>query len=313
MKFELTILGTSGAVPAYGRFCSAVFLRSETTDILIDCGEGTQMQLSAAGLGMGRCSTILISHLHGDHYFGLPGLLSSLALSGRTAPLSIYSPQHLRPRIKALFELDRFPMPYELTFETFRAESLAPLLSVGDLEVETFPLRHRTPTNGYLIRERERPANIIKTKIDQYDIPWQAIAGIKEGANFILADGTAILNEELVTEAAASRSFAYCSDTLYFPELAGYVRDVDLLYHEATFLSDLEEDALKKGHSTAAQAAMTAKDAGAGQLVMGHFSTRYPDVSGHETEARTIFKKSKAARDLNRFNVPYQKRKVAAK
>lgn len=305
MKFEATILGTSGAVPSYGRFCSSVMLRTDTEDVLIDCGEGTQMQLQKAGLGMGKCNTILISHLHGDHYFGLPGLLSSLALNGRTEPLRIVSPVDLRPRINALFELDRYPMSYDVDFETIEATEPTPLVTIGDLDITAFPLRHRTPTNGYLIREKSREPNIRKEKIAEYSIPWQRIPDIKAGAAYALGDGTVIPNADLLTEAAPPRSFAYCSDTLYFPELAAYVAGTDLIYHEATFLSDLEEDALKKGHSTAAQAARVALAAGAGTLVMGHFSSRYPDVSGHEMEAREVFPNSFAAKDLYQFSVPY--------
>lgn len=305
MKFEATILGTSGAIPSYGRFCSAVMLQTDTEDVLIDCGEGTQMQLQKAGMGMGKCSNILISHLHGDHYFGLPGLLSSLALNGRTETLRIVAPLDLRPRINALFELDRYPMPYEVIFETLRASDPTPVVTVGDLEITAFPLQHRTPTNGYLIREKDRQPNIRKDKISEFAIPWQEIPAIKAGGDFLTEGGAVVPNAELLTEASASRSFAYCSDTIYFPKLADYVTGVDLLYHEATFLSDMVEDALKKGHSTAAQAATVARDAKAGQLVMGHFSSRYPDVSEHEREARRIFPNSFAARDLNQFSVPY--------
>ncbi|OAV44538.1 ribonuclease Z [Lewinella sp. 4G2] len=308
MKFEATILGTSGAVPAHGRFCSGVFFSVDGTDVLIDCGEGTQMQLQKAGFGMGKCTTILISHLHGDHYFGLPGLLSSLALNGRTQRLVIVSPLHLRPRINALFELDRYPMPYEVIFQTLEATELTPLFTVGDLEISAFPLQHRTPTNGYLIREKNRPANIRKEKITEFNIPWPAIGGIKAGDDFVSAVGQTIPNAELTVAAPPPRSFAYCSDTVYFPELAEYVSGVDLLYHEATFLADMEADALKKGHSTASQAAMTARDADAGQLIMGHFSSRYPGVREHEEEARLIFPNSYAARDLASYAVPFQGR-----
>ncbi len=305
MRFELIILGTSGAVPAYGRHCSGVFLRSETADVLIDCGEGTQFQLQAAGLGMGKVSTILISHLHGDHYFGLPGLLSSLALNGRREPLRIISPLPLRPRLEALFELDRFPMPYELTFETFVAEEPTRLPDIGDLEMTAFPLQHRVPTNGYLLREKQRPANILKEQIAAHDIPWTAIAAIKNGEDFMTTSGQLVPNQELTLPAPKPRSFAYCSDTVYFPELAEIVHGVDLLYHEATFLDDMKEDALKKGHATASQAATVARDAAAGQLIMGHFSSRYPDLSAHETEARAVFLNSHAARDLWRFEVAF--------
>lgn len=298
MRFSLTTLGTSGAVPTANRHCSAVFLRTETTDVLIDCGEGTQYQLKRAGLGMSKCSVILITHLHGDHYFGLPGLLSSLSLSGRTTPLLLVCPQHLRPRIEGMLELDRFPMRYELTFRTYEATGLDFLMDVGDLEIFAFPLRHRIPTNGYLLREKVRPANIRKEKIAEYAIPWPAIRPIKDGGDFTTPDGRVIPHAELTTPAPLPRSFAYCSDTLYFPELATYVRGVDLLYHEATFLDDMAEDATKKGHSTAKQAAMTARDAGAGRLLLGHFSTRYDHTDDHETEARAVFTRSDAARDL---------------
>ncbi|NJC25346.1 ribonuclease Z [Neolewinella antarctica] len=305
MKFEVTILGTAGAVPSHGRFCSGVVLRTETTDILIDCGEGTQMQLQNAGIGMGKCKLILITHLHGDHYFGLPGLLSSLALSGRTEPLLIISPLHLRPRINALFELDRYPMPYAVTFQTYLATEFAPVVTIDDLEVFAFPLQHRTPTNGYLVREAVRQPNIIKDRVARYAIPWQDIAAIKAGADYTTPAGELIQNDELIVAPAPPRSFAYCSDTIYFPELADYVKGVDLLYHEATFLADMEADARKKGHATAAQAATIARDAGAGQLVMGHFSSRYSDVSAHQEEARAIFPNSFAARDLNQFGVSF--------
>jgi ribonuclease Z len=305
MRFEVTILGTSGALPAYGRHCSGVFLRTEHEDVLIDCGEGTQMQLRAAGLNLGRTSTILITHLHGDHYFGLPGLLTSLALYDRQAPLTIVSPPHLRPRLAPLLELDRFNMPFPLEFRECTATDLEPLLSLKSLDIFAFPLRHRIETNGYLIREKERPPNIIKEKIEAYSIPWPSIKAIKEGGDFVLVNGQRIPHEELTTPAAPARSLAYCSDTLYFPELASYVHGADLLYHEATFLQDLEEDAHAKGHATAREAAMTAKAAGVGKLIMGHFSSRYPDVSAHEEEAREIFPNSFAAKDLWTFSVPY--------
>ena len=307
MRFQLTLLGTSGSVPAYGRHCSGVVLSTDTTDVLIDCGEGTQYQLQRAGIGPGKLSDILITHLHGDHYFGLPGLISSLALSGRRKPLRITSPEHLRPRLAALFELDRFPMPFALEFRTLHATEMTALGNVGDLEVFAFPLRHRVPTNGYLLRERPRQRNIRKNVIPEYDIPYQLIPGIKAGNDFVRPDGTVVANDLLTLPPPRSRSFAYCSDTIYFPELANHVRDVDLLYHEATFLSDMGEDATKKGHSTAAQAATVARDAGAERLIMGHFSSRYPRTEAHEAEARAVFLASDAGKDLAQYEVPFRR------
>lgn len=308
MKFELTLLGTAGGAPTAARNCSAAILRTEKTDILIDCAEGTQRQLLQAGIGMGRVSHILITHLHGDHYFGLAPLLSSLGMQGRVAPLAIISPLHLRPRLNALLELDKYDLPYELTFHTIHPDGLLQLPDVGDLEVFTFPLQHRIETNGYLLREKAREANIRKDAIERYGLPWQAIKAIKAGGGHILPNGTVIPHEELVTPAPAPRSYAHCSDTVYFPELADYVRGVDLLYHEATFLEDMAEDAAKKGHSTARDAARTARNAGVGRLVMGHYSARYDHGSGHEAEARAIFPNSDAAEDFWRFAVPFQGR-----
>lgn len=298
MRFQLTVLGTSAAVPTPQRFCSGLVLQTETTGVLVDCGEGTQLRLMDAGISMNKCKLILISHLHGDHYFGLPGLLSSLSLNGRTKPLSIVSPLHLRPRLEAMLELDRFDLSYELNFITFEATEFGHLMDIGDLEVHAFPLQHRVPTNGYLLREKARQANIRKEKIEEYEIPWPAIPAIKSGGDFTMPDGRLIPHAELTIPAAPPRSFAYCSDTVHFPELADYVRGVNLLYHEATFLHDMVDDALKKGHSTAHQAALTARDAGVGRLIMGHFSTRYESVQEHEAEARKVFPNADAARDL---------------
>jgi len=303
MRFDLTLLGTSGGAPTADRNCSAAFLRTETTDVLIDCGENTQRQLLRAGFGMGKVSHVLITHLHGDHYFGLAPLLSSLAMQGRTSPLHIISPQHLRPRLDVLLELDKYRFPFELAFTVMNPDRIVQLPDVGDLELFVFPLQHRIETNGYLLRERAREANILKDAIDEHQIPWPAIRAIKAGGDYARPDGTVILHNALTTPAAAPRSYAHCSDTIYFPELADYVRGVDLLYHEATFLSDMSEDAAKKGHSTAADAARTARDAGVGQLVLGHYSTRYDGPEGHEAEARAIFERTTAGRDFYGFSV----------
>ncbi len=310
MRFDVTILGSNGAVPTSGRHASGHFLRSETQDVLIDCAEGTQMQLQAAGLGFGRVGLVLITHLHGDHYFGLPGLITSLALNGRVHPLRIISPVGLREKLTPVLELDRWQLPFPLIFEAHEAGEFGLLTTTGELEVYSFPLRHRIPTNGYLIREKAREANILKAKIEEYRIPWASIAGIKAGAPFITPQGRVVPHAELTAPAAPPRSYAYCSDTMYFPELAGNVRGVDLLYHEATFLHDLAAEAREKGHSTAREAALIAREAGAGALVLGHFSSRYREVDSHEREARSLFPNSFAARDLYRFDVPYAARQV---
>ena len=312
MRFEVIILGSNGAVPTPERHASGHLLRSEATDILIDCAEGTQLQLQAAGTGLGRTDTILITHLHGDHYFGLPGLITSLSLQGRTTALRIISPPGLRAKLAPLLELDRWRLPFPLHFEEHAATDYRLLTTSGELDIYSFPLRHRIPTNGYLIRERSREPNIHKDKIKQYGIPWRDIPAIKGGGDYTLPTGQLVPHAELIAPAAPPRSYAYCSDTVYFEQLADYVRGVDLLYHEATFLEDMADEAQQKGHSTAKQAARVALHAGAGQLVLGHFSARYREVTAHEREAREVFANTTAARDLYRFIVPYAGRQEAA-
>lgn len=314
MRFELIILGTSGGLPTATRNCSAAMLRTETTDVLIDCGEGTQRQLLQAGLSMGRVSHILITHLHGDHYFGLPGLFSSLGMQGRKAPLTIISPQDLRPRIAPILEMDTYDPPFEVNFLTLPAtDGLLHLADLKDLELFAFPLQHRVVTNGYLLREKAREPNIRKEAIKQHNIPWPAIKVIKAGEGFTLPDGRVISHESLTIAAPPPRTYAHCSDTIYFPELVNYVKGVDLLYHEATFLDDMAEDAAKKGHSTAREAALTARDAAVGQLVMGHLSSRYENGFAHDAEARALFPNSHTAEDFWRIEVPYEGRVRAGK
>ena len=308
MRFDLTVLGSNGALPGPRRYPSGHFLRTEAQDVLIDCGEGTQMRLQQAGLGIGRVARILITHLHGDHYFGLPGLLTSLALQGRQSPLTIVSPPGLRARIAPLLELDRYGLPFPLRFAEYATTEWTCIHADAQLEIFAFPLRHRIATNGYLIREAAREPNLRKAALRRYGIPWQVMDEIKAGAGYVTPEGVHIPHEKLVTPAAPPRSYAYCSDTVAFPQLSDYVRGVDLLYHEATFLSDMQGEAAERGHSTAAQAARIARDAGAGRLLLGHFSARYATVVDHEREARRIFPRSYAVRDLQRYAVPYRGR-----
>lgn len=263
------------------------------------------MRLSQAALGLGRVDHVLISHLHGDHYFGLPGLLTSLALTGRTRPLTLVSPPGLRQRIAPLLDLDRYDLRFPLSFRELAAPSLTPVWRADDLEILAFPLRHRVPTNGYLIRETFRQPNMRKEAISLHDIPWEAIPKIKAGGDYAGPTGTVVPHAELTVPAPAPRSYGYCSDTAYFHELAEYVRGVDLLYHEATFLSDMAGEARDRGHSTAAEAARIAQAAGAGKLLMGHFSARYPRSDAHQREARKIFPAAFAVADLQRYVVPY--------
>ncbi len=305
MDFSLTILGTSAAVPAYDRFCSGQLFSTPRTTFLIDCGEGTQLQLQKAGVGHNDIAVILISHLHGDHYFGLFGLLTSWALAKRTAPLLIISPPGLQGRVEVLLELEKYLASFTIDFKTYEPKHLLPIWSSKYLEAFAFPLEHRIPTNGYLIREKPNLPNIRPAAIQLYDIPYQAIPAIKAGGDFICTDGTRIPHSVLVFPPAPPRAYAHCSDTRYLPALADCLQGVDLLYHEATFIHEDLENAIRTAHTTALEAAHLALAAGVKTLVIGHFSARYPNISVLEQEARRIFPNTYAARELMRFVIPY--------
>ncbi len=307
MRFELITLGTSGAVPAPGRFCSSQLLCTENRDYLIDCGEGAQIRFQEHGGGYSRVDRILISHLHGDHFYGLPGLLTSWALGRRTEPLYLYAPPGLEKLLRAWLSFQP-PWPYPVVFETVVPTGRTLIHRDEDVEIFAFPLRHGIATNGYLIRERQRPATIRPDRIDQYAIPYSAIPAIKAGGDLERADGTRIPNTELTHPAPPARSYAYCSDTRYFAELAEVVAGVDLLYHEATFLHELVDQAVQTLHTTAREAGQLARAAGVGRLILGHYSSRYATPEILQTEARRYFSNTRAANDGDRFAVAFQPR-----
>ncbi|MEO0628449.1 MAG: ribonuclease Z [Bacteroidota bacterium] len=312
MRFDVLILGSSAALPTADRFCSGQLLRAQSTQVLIDCGEGSLRQLQAAGASYGKISLILITHLHGDHYFGLPGLLTSLALNDRKKPLLIVSPPGLKEKVAPLLEMGKYELPFALEFqeldlpvddEPLTGEWPRHLFDHGDLGISYFPLQHRIPTAGYLLEERRRQPNIRPEQLERFQIPFSKIKEIKAGASYETADGQIIPNEELVMAAPEPRSFAYCSDTRYFPELSNWVSQVDLLYHEATFLHEMQDRAIETKHTTALEAATLAKDAQVSKLIIGHFSSRYPKEEVLVTEARTVFPETVGARELERHAV----------
>lgn len=308
MRFAVRVLGTSGAVPAHGRFCSAQVLHTETTDFLLDCGEGCQMQLQRFRIGHSRIHHLFITHLHGDHFYGLPGLLTSWALNGRSEALTIYSPEGLYPMLDALLQISRRPFPFPLRIISIPTDRSECILQTNTLGVYTVPLHHHLPTAGFLFRERPRAVNIRKAAIAEYEIPYQAIAAIKAGADYLRPDGTVIPHSDLIIEPPSARSYAYCTDTRYLPKLAGQLKGVDLLYHEATFLHELVAQAEETLHSTAQEAAQLAAAAGVGQLILGHYSSRYPDEQGHQEEAQRVFPATTAARDGDLFDLPFKSR-----
>jgi ribonuclease Z len=294
---KLTILGTSSALPTSERSPSAHVLNAHERLFLIDCGEGTQMQLRKNRIRFGKINHIFISHLHGDHVFGLYGLLSTLSLMGRKSKMHLYAPSGFENILVSHLNDFDIHLSFEIDFIPLGGKDPVLILDDKYLTVTSFPLQHRIPSFGFIFREKLLERNIIKESILKYQIPVVRIPAIKKGEDFIATDGTVIKNEEITTPHAEPLSYAYCSDTKYFKRLASFVKGVSVLYHEATFDMSKEDLAALTGHSTTLDAAKTALNAKAGRLIIGHFSGRYKDISFLVEEARTIFPETYAATD----------------
>lgn len=303
MLFRVTILGSSSALPTSERFPTAHLLNVNERFFLIDCGEGTQIQLRKYRIRLGKIHHIFISHLHGDHIFGIFGLLSSFSLLGREEPLHIFGPERLEEMILAHLKFFQNDLGFEIYFHRIQCRRPALIYEDKNIRVLSLPMVHRIPTCGFLFREQARERNILREKIGEYHIPVKEIAKIKQGADFILPDGRSIPNEELTVPPRTPRSYAYCSDTRLNKELTPLLEGVDLLYHEATFAQEDASLAHETFHSTAQQAAELATEAKAGKLIIGHFSSRYKDLSVLETQAREIFPDTTAVKDGDRFEV----------
>jgi len=303
MSFRLTILGTSSALPTSERYPTAHVLNVHERFYLIDCGEGTQMQMRRYKIRFGKIANIFISHLHGDHMFGLYGLLSTLNLMGRRETLNLYGPANLERLMNQHFTDFDIHLNYDIKFTGIEGNKQKVILDTKNITVTAFPLKHRVPAFGYLFSEKEADRKIIKEKIQEYHLSISNIAAIKKGADYTNADGTVIDNKELTIDPPAPKSYAFCSDTMYFKKLPSFFKGVDLLYHEATFDRSKTELAHQTGHSTAAEAATVALEAGAKRLVIGHFSARYRDSSILESEAREIFPATDAAKEGTTYDV----------
>ena len=301
---QVTILGNSSGGPFHGRNYTAQVLQVENHYFLIDCGEGTQQQLFHNKVPYDRFRQIFISHLHGDHVFGLIGLLTSYCLKKRTEKMQLFAPPGLEELVAHTARLCGIVFPYPMEFVEVDASVSRMVFENKHTEVWTIPLNHRsTPCSGWLFREKAKPSNIRKDKIEEYQITFPLIPGIKAGADLSLPDGRIIRNEELTLPPRPPRSYAFCSDTRPSDTVVQVVQGVDLLYHEATFAQEHEAEAEISGHSTAAQAAAIARAANARKLLIGHFSGRYSDVEQHLTEARAIFPESYIAAEGVGFEV----------
>lgn len=322
-NFTLKIMGTASAMPVIDRFQSAHVLEVHGRLFLIDCGEAVQRQLIRYHVSMAKLDTVFISHIHGDHVFGLFTLLSTLGLGGRTAPVVIYGPPALGPLLKFFLSYYGKGIGVDIDFHPLLLKEPTTVYSTKSLEVLAFPLNHKIETYGYIVREKEPLMNIRKDALEKYCFTRAEIGALKRGEDivrpagpdtdatflngFVKHSGTdeplLIRNEEAAYLPYKPRSYAYCSDTAPFPQLSGWVKGVNLLYHEATYLQEYEEQARVRFHSTTLQAARCAADAGVKKLVIAHYSSRCRDASKYQDECRTIFPETYAANDGDVFEI----------
>ncbi|HUH47551.1 MAG TPA: ribonuclease Z [Arenibacter sp.] len=298
---KLTVLGCYAATPRSLNNPTSQVLEIKNHLFLIDCGEGTQVQLRRYKIRFSKVNHIFISHLHGDHFFGLPGLVSTFRLLGRKNELHIYGPKGIKEAITLLLKLGDSWTDYPLLFHELTSSGPELIFQDDKVEVSTIPLQHRVYTNGFLFREKlgERKLNV--AAVAKYGIDKCYFQNIKNGKDVVLDNGRSIPNALLTFDPPASKSYAFCSDTQYLEAIVPLIRGVDVLYHEATFLETEKELAPKTKHSTAKEAATIAKKAQVGKLILGHFSTRYPSIDLFREEAETIFNRVELADDGKEF------------
>ena len=295
MKFEVTILGSSSATPIFNRNPSSQALNINERLYLIDCGEGTQHQMLRYGVKASRIDSIFISHLHGDHYLGLVGLLSSLHLNGRSKPLTIFAPAPLKEIVSIQLKYSETELQYDINYVDTNPDTAAIILENQDVIIETIPLYHRIACTGFLFKQKKRNRKLLKEKAEEYNIPAEYYTALKKGADYTSPDGKVYKNELFTLNPEAPKSYAYCSDTIYNEQYFKQISDVDLLYHESTFLNDMLERAQNTYHTTALQAAQVALKTRVKKLLLGHFSARYKSLDEMLAEAQTVFHDSELA------------------
>ena len=301
--FEIHILGCGSALPTTRHNATAQVVKIGNKQFMIDCGEGAQLQLRRQHIHFSFINHIFISHLHGDHCFGLIGLISTFALLGRTAPLHIYADHNLERVMKPQIDFFCKGMNYPLFFHSIDATKREIIFEDNTITVETIPLKHRMPCCGFLFREKPKKRHLIGDIVNFYNIPAYMRQAIKDGADYITPEGETIPNSRLTKDADRSRSYAYCSDTAPCSHNNEALKDVDLLYHEATFADSEKERAAQTFHSTARQAAQVAKEAGVKRLLIGHYSSRYDTPDTLLNEARELFPDTTAANEGMVINI----------
>jgi len=300
----LTILGYNSAIPTVKSAPTAQFLEMEERCFLIDCGEGTQVQLRKAKAKFSKINHIFISHLHGDHVFGLPGLISSFRLLGRETPLHVYGPKGIKEMMETIFRITETHQGFEVVFHELSSKKSEKVFEDNRVEVFTIPLDHRIYCNGYLFKEKPKERHLNMQEISKYpEIEICDYHNLKRGKDIQLSDGYILKNENLTKPAEPSVSYAFCSDTRYLESIIPIIKNVDVLYHEATFLHDLKKMADYTGHSTALEAAKIARKANVKKLILGHFSNRYNDLSVFLNEACEIFPETYLPKQLEAVKI----------
>lgn len=296
MNFTLKVLGTASALPTTERYPSAQVLDVRGRLFMIDCGEGAQMQIRRAKVSFLKIEHICLSHIHGDHIFGIFGLLSTMGMLGRSTVLNIYAPASFAPVLEFFMAHFGDGIRYEINHVVLEMSEPEVVYENRTIELLAFPLNHRVETFGFIIREKMPPYNVRKEAIARYGLSVAEIGTLKRGENVVREDHV-ISVEDAAYRPYEPRSYAYCSDTAPFPELAQWIKGVTVLYHESTFPADMEEMAMSTFHSTTLQAAATAREASVGRLIVGHYSSRFPSVDFFLDELRSIFPASDLVHD----------------
>jgi ribonuclease Z len=292
MKFEVTIIGCGSAIPTVSRKGSSQLVNHREKYFLLDCTEGTQYVLKELKISLQRIDHVFITHAHADHFLGLPGLLSTMSLLGRTKEINIYAPEEIETFIHTFLTCTRASLSFKVNFKKLNFNSPETIFENKELTIESVPLLHSTNCCGFIFREKKKPRPMIASKISEYIIPHYLISGIKEGDDLILPDGKVIPNHKLTEEPQKSFSYAYLTDTSYHEEIVPQIQGIDVLYHEATFTDELKTRAKQTKHSTAKDAAKIASLAQVDQLYIGHFSARYRSLDVFMEECQSIFKNS---------------------
>jgi ribonuclease Z len=304
-KFSVLILGSASAAPTLTRNQTAQLINIDEQYYLMDCGEGTQLRLREHKIKIQRINHIFISHLHGDHYLGLIGLIQTMHLLGRTSELTIYCPSNIQEIVEVNLRISESHLKYPIVYKSVNPKKSELVYENDKLEVISIPLKHRIACSGYLFKEKPKPRRINPKAINAHDIPKYQINKIKLGEDYTSKNGELINNMRLTLDGLPSFSYAFCSDTKYFESIIPIIKGVDLLYHEATFTEEHADRASKTYHSTAKQAAKIAKKSNAKHLIIGHFSNRYPDLNVLLRESKTVFEKTTIAEEGKIFNVPF--------